>query len=83
MNGVPVWRRMIAPGNDAAMYVQRALTSAAYMRSLKLPNRISGGRAWTFSRIAALSVFSPALRDTAKWHGRPISSSRKRRRPRA
>ncbi len=44
---------------------------------------MSGGFSFTILRTAALSVFLPASRETAKVQGRPISSSRKWRTPRA
>ncbi len=83
MNGVPVARRMIAPGNDAGMNIARPPSSAAYMRSLNEPNSTSGGSRRSGSRTAALSGLVPGLRANANVQGMPISSSRKRRMPRA
>ena len=60
MNGVPVARRMIAPGNDAGMYIARLPASARYIRSLYEPNSTSGGLVRIASRTAALSGFAPA-----------------------
>ena len=34
MNGVPVWRRIAAPGKEAGMKMARESSSAKYMRSL-------------------------------------------------
>ena len=65
------------------MKVARDPASAMYMRSLKLPNSTSGGVSFTARRTAALSDFTPALRETAKVQGRPRSPSRKLRTPRA
>ena len=83
MKGVPVARRMIAPGKEAGMYIARQPSSAAYIRSLKEPNRTSGGVFLMASRTAWLSGLTPAVREKAKVQGMPISSSRNWRSPRA
>ena len=54
-----------------------------YMRSLKLPNMMSGGVSLMALRTASLSGLTPARREKEKVHGSPISVSRKCRTPRA
>ena len=73
----------MAPGNDAGMNIERPPASAAYIRSLNEPKRMKGLAAAIWARTAALSGFTPGLRETEKAQGRPISSCRKRVMPRA
>ena len=54
-----------------------------YMRSLKLPNMMSGGVSLRDLRTASLSGFTPARREKENVQGSPISVSRKWRMPRA
>ena len=69
MNGVPVARRISAPGKLAG--IQHGfgpgplLASARYMRSLYDPYSTSGVFSCTRRRTVSLSVLLPALRGTA------------------
>jgi hypothetical protein len=87
MKGVPVARRIAAPGKLAGMKAGcgpwPADISARYIFSLIEPIRISGRFSLTMARTSSLSVLRPATRATAKAQGRPRSVSRKFRTPRA
>jgi hypothetical protein len=87
MKGVPVARRIAAPGKLAGMKAGfgpcPAAISARYIFSLIEPIRISG-RFWLIRlRTSSLSVLRRRTRATAKAQGRPRSVSRKWRTPRA
>ena len=70
MNGVPVARRMIAPGNDAGMYIARAPSLGRVHALVVAAEQDQRRRRRAAPRAPpALSGFTPALRANGEGAG--------------